>query len=75
MTRRKAFKIEDNIPIPPGRGQFSDLNKKLRSMHSGQSILITGVSRAQIGNIVSNAMGRGNYVTRAELGGFRVWRR
>lgn len=69
------FKIEDNIPPPVGvAGRYG-----LHMILPGQSVFIpeeafppSGPSAIRAS--ASQHFGRGNYTTRMECGGLRVWR-
>lgn len=68
----KEPKIESGIPIPPkkiGKG----IANLLRKMNVGDSVVLIG-QRSSISNSAQYALGVGNYTTRVEADGVRVWR-
>lgn len=73
------FKVSSDIPPPTSMrgGKFARLNEILRGLSSGQSVWVSETlieRRIQLGNVVSNALGKGNYATRRERSGWRIWR-
>jgi hypothetical protein len=64
------LKIEKGIPIPGRRNGFSET---LRKMKPGDSVLLPR-DRLNANALAHDVLGSGNYATRKEDGGTRVWR-
>lgn len=77
MKNGKPYKIEDNIPIPRGRGVYGQITEVLGKLEIGQSVLFPQYDKCeQLGGIRAAVQGRLNIriVTRKVEGGVRVWR-
>jgi hypothetical protein len=73
MKRRDngAYKIDKDIPVPPRKGRGS-LMALMRTMKVGESVF---VPNQKTGNHTAwLVFGKGNYTTRVEKAGVRVWR-
>lgn len=72
--KNDELKIEKGIPIPfgSGRGNFSTGHCDiLRKLNVGDSVYFPGKYTNQL---ASKILGKGNYTTRKEKAGYRIWR-
>lgn len=68
------FKIQHNIPIPPaGRGNNKGIAETLRKMKVGDSVFMALTQNSANGSARA-IFGSGNYRTRRENEGYRIWR-
>lgn len=68
-------KIEKGIPIPPMHGKRdSGYATILRAMEPGDSVHFKCNGQAAA-NAATGVWGAGNYVTRKENDGYRIWRK
>lgn len=70
-----SYVIEKNVPVPP-HGNAGALNKTLRAMEVGDSLVVTDKTQQTVWTTASKVgkqMGWA-FVTRAAEGGIRVWR-
>lgn len=64
--------IEKGVPLPTGNtGSYAAL---LRQMEIGDSVLFAGKSQSAVTSRAIRTLGKGNYTTRPEGTGTRVWR-
>lgn len=67
-----ALKIEKGIPVPPPKSK-NGYSLALRSMEAGDSVVLP-ISHNSAMAAASRILGAGNYTTRKEQDGIRVWR-
>ena len=75
MKTNGHLKIEKGIPVPEGHGNHRGYAQVLRAMKEGESVLLPVKSYAGAWQHACKAMGKGNFIVRADGKGFRVWRR
>lgn len=68
------IKIEKGIPIPPITRAKWGFAEKLRGMKKGESVLLKGKQISNRTRYGQMAFGKGNYATRKEGDGYRIWR-
>jgi len=66
------LKIEKSIPLPGNRSKGVAL--VLRKMVKGDSVFVPAADGSSLRNTCLYVGGKGCFATRAEKGGFRVWR-
>ena len=69
VMKSGELKIERGIPIP-NRGRKTNA---LRALKVGECVLLPDKSKGNR-SLVTGVMGSGNYATKKESGGLRVWR-
>ena len=67
------LKIEKGVPIPPAKTKIG-LSATLRSMEIGDSIFLQVVGQNRLGGRIARVLGKGNWASRKEGAGCRVWR-
>lgn len=70
------LRIETGIPIPPpkrGHGAASDVTETLRKLNVGDSVLLPTQQKVAMKS-ARYALGNGNYTSRQEGSGTRIWR-
>lgn len=67
------FTIEDDIPLPDGQMNASNITATLRSLKPGQSVFIPGKKAVEMSGFVTNAGMRGKLTMRTAPDGVRVW--
>lgn len=71
-TKNGELKIEKGIPIPADpRGRPGTISVVMRAMKVGDSVYLDGANSRKNGAIY---LGKGNYTSRKEKQGFRIWR-
>lgn len=67
------FKIEKGIPIPPMANGGNGFSEVLRKLKKGDSVYLPTTVH-KISSTAHGIFGKGNYATRTEGDGTRVWR-
>lgn len=67
------LKVDKGIPAPE-RVSYGSLASFLRKMQIGDSVFIPHATTSSARSAAVYALGSGNYTTRKEHGGVRVWR-
>jgi hypothetical protein len=83
MARIKINRAEDGVPIPPIRNEWKEFRARFELLKAGQSMLVSLDSPQKPTSIVNlrqalrsiiNKTHRGQYVTRIEGNGIRIWK-
>jgi hypothetical protein len=72
-----AYKIEKNIPVPARTGRAAapdSFTGTLRRLQVGESVLNPGATQNTLAGLASKILGKGNFATRKEDKGVRIWR-
>lgn len=69
------YKIEKGVPMPEGRfkPKYQEIVDVMGTLKPGESVLLQ-LDSLVVRNLAVRHMGKGNYMTRMEDGGVRLWR-